>query len=107
MTVSKRIFMTTLYHVTEKKNLKSILENGLIPQIGERSKQLNESPAIFLFDSVEKLNDALMNWLGDEFEDIDLVSLKIETSNTLEYNEFEVILRELIPSINISLFREE
>jgi len=39
------------YHLTDKKNLKSILENGLIPDIGPNSTLVNETiPAVYLCD---------------------------------------------------------
>jgi hypothetical protein len=70
--------MKTYYHVTPKENLSSIMQNGLIPHVGERTKELNESKAVFLFPTEEDMEDALQNWLGDCFdEDIELVCLKI------------------------------
>ena len=35
--------MTYLYHVTTEENVKSILKNGLIPKIGERSQLVGET----------------------------------------------------------------
>ena len=41
------------YHVTEKKNLKSILADGLKPSIGPRSQDLGEAKeAIYFFTEV-------------------------------------------------------
>lgn len=38
-----------LYHLTKKENMKSILDNGLIPKIGEHSKIVGEdTPAIYM-----------------------------------------------------------
>lgn len=42
----------TRYHVTPKRNVKNILRKGLVPQIGERSKDAEEPlPAVYLFRS--------------------------------------------------------
>lgn len=60
-----------LYHVTKKENFDSIMKHGLIPQIGERSEQLNEEKGIFLFPTFEDMDTALGQWLGWEFEDDD------------------------------------
>lgn len=35
--------MAYLYHVTTEENAKSILKNGLIPKIGERSQLIGET----------------------------------------------------------------
>ena len=75
--------MKIYYHVTLKSNLKSILEKGLYPQIGTLSELCNETEErIYLFPSIEDMENALGNWLGEEInklygEDIDCCSLKI------------------------------
>lgn len=67
------------FHVTPKDNLDSILSNGLIAQIGERSLEIRERQnAVFLFPNFEEMNNALYNWLGEAFEDIDLIILQID-----------------------------
>ena len=41
--------MEKYYHFTKYENLESILNKGLIPQVGDRSKSVNESRiAVFL-----------------------------------------------------------
>lgn len=68
-----------LYHVTHAENLESILMRGLVPQIGPRSAQANEAlRCVYLFTSAEACETALMNWLGDEFEDTELVVLELD-----------------------------
>ena len=71
--------MKTYYHVTKIDNLSSILEQGLILQIGERSKEIGETiKRIYLFHSFDDMENALMNWLGECFDEEDeLVILKI------------------------------
>lgn len=69
------------FHVTPRKNLESILENGLIPQIGERSLEIGEPvEAVFLFPNFEEMNNALYNWFGEEFDDDEdeLIILQID-----------------------------
>ena len=69
------------FHVTPRKNLESILENGLIPQIGERSLEIGEPvEAVFLFPYFEEMNNALYNWFGEEFDDDEdeLIILQID-----------------------------
>ena len=77
--------MKTYYHVTDKKNWPFIQVEGLIPIVGERSAELYESPCIFLFPTQEDMDTALLQWLGEWYDDkeietderIDLISLKI------------------------------
>ena len=71
------------FHVTPKQNMDSILANGLIAQIGERSKEIGESQeAIYLFPNFEEMETALANWLGECFEDTDeLIILQIDLPN--------------------------
>lgn len=68
--------MPTLYHVTPPVNIASILQNGLLPQIGERSAIAGETvPAIFCFSNLDDVEDALTNWLGDLFDEDQPLSL--------------------------------
>lgn len=73
----------TFYHVTTKANLNSIQKTGLTPAIGDRSADLGEDTnRIYLFDSKESVNDALGNWLGEEFdEDEELILISVNASN--------------------------
>ena len=99
----------TRYHVTPVKNLKQILKQGLVPQIGTRSELLGEpQPAIFLFRSILDAEEALMNWLGDEFEDEPLALLKVNLPLDLAHKEqdFETQVFEKIPPQNIWFLKE-
>lgn len=105
------------YHVTLLSNLKSILKNGLVPQIGERSLEAKENKkAVYLFSSLVDAENALMNWLGDWYtdtygEDIPLALLEIDLDLTFPLKngdvEYEVISEITIPSKHISFMREE
>ncbi len=75
------------FHMTPRKNLDSILKNGLIPAIGERSADCEESiPVVWLFPCFENMENALMNWFGEVWEDyedetgedVELVILQID-----------------------------
>jgi hypothetical protein len=69
-----------VYHVTPTKNVKSIMRDGLRPQVGNRSSKITgEDNGIFVFNSKNDAEDAIMNWLGDEFgEDAELTLLAID-----------------------------
>lgn len=71
------------YHVTPKEKLKSILKKGLIPQIGENSAGINESEEmVFLFPTMEDVDTALSQWLGEIYEDLEenaLIIMEIDT----------------------------
>lgn len=72
----------SVFHVTPAKNLAYISEMGLIPQVGERSEQLEENPKVFLFVSRLAMEDALMNWFGDQFEEHEpLVAIEVNSEH--------------------------
>jgi len=52
--------MNTYYHAAEKKNLSSILTQGLIPQVRSRSAMLDEDKAVFLFKTLDDTENALI-----------------------------------------------
>lgn len=86
------------FHVTPKSNLARILKTGLLPKIGARSKKLKEpNPAIYLFGSKEDAEEAVMNWLGDEFGDSALVLLSVSlptdsvTKDGFEYRVYDAV----------------
>lgn len=62
--------MIKYYHVTPYQNIDSIMQNGIIPQIGPLSKKLREPhPAVFLFNDIISAEEAIMNWYGNEFSE--------------------------------------
>jgi hypothetical protein len=73
------------YHVTLAEHVESIREHGLLPRIGERSELLGEaSERVYLFDTRESAYDALGSWLGEEFEEEELVLLSVPAAAVRE-----------------------
>ena len=105
--------MRTLFHVTPISNVKSILKDGLLPQLGERSQQVeDEKEGVFMFSNYESCEHALCNWLGEEFEELEeeLITLKIELANEFpleQETEWEMISRKTIDPKYISLYKNE
>lgn len=101
-----------MYHVSPATNDRSIKRFGLRPQTGSRSTKLNESKGIFLFPSVDDLEDALMNWLGDEFEDDETLTIwevTIPDKSKLKRSTvgYERIYTDVIPPTNLKFLRRE
>lgn len=105
--VNEAVTPKILYHVTPTRNVKSILVKGLIPSIGQRSAQLETESNLFLFPTKDAAEDAVMNWLGDEFDDEPL-SLLAVSSNGLEGKftpgaEYEFTVSSPVPPQNIKV----
>lgn len=62
----------TAFHISSVKNLVRIKQKGLIPSI---PKDMVDDKAIYLFKTKDDAEQALMNWLGDRFNDDDEVVL--------------------------------
>ena len=102
---------TTFYHVTPTKNIRSILKNGLTTSTGPRSKKLNDN-GIFLFNDLDTLEDAVTNWLGDEFkEDESLSILKVSLPSDFKVTqtpnaEYEFSTMKPIPASAIQVYKQ-
>lgn len=101
------------FHVTPIENLESILANGLVPQIGKRSEEIGEEQErIYLFSDFEEMENALMNWLGEAFEEYEeLCILQIDLPDDFPIKTevdsngdkfYESYVYEVIPSNFIS-----
>lgn len=93
--------MPLFFHITPRSNLQSISTTGLLPQLGDRARQLeHETAGVFLFTSRTACEDALSNWLGEEFdEDEDLLLLEVDVT-AFAYDQvvdWEAIVRTPIP----------
>lgn len=72
-----------VFHVTPRSSVRSIVEDGLRPQIGPRAASIGEQePRVYFFTSVQALEDGLVNWLGEQFgEDEQLALLAVRKSD--------------------------
>lgn len=88
-----------LWHATQARNLPSILEHGLVPAIGPRSHAAGElSPATYAFRCLADLEQALLTWLGDCFdEDEALCFVEFTHHGEIEHEAFEARLFEVVP----------
>ena len=94
----------TAYHITNKSNLKSILEKGLIPMIGSRSTKCECGKAIYMFPSIPSLEDAVDSWLLDEFtneEELVVLEIIVEGLSLISEVEWELISLEPIDASRI------
>lgn len=64
-----------MFHVTPASNVPSIMQRGLIPQIGSRSALMEQESGIYLFKTEDAAADAVASWLGDEFEEDEPLAL--------------------------------
>lgn len=110
----------TFYHATPEFNKESIMNLGLIPKIGKLSIDYGEEvEAIYLFNSLSQLDDALSNWFGEEMEekygeDICLSTFEITLPISYpglvvktEEEHYESICTQRISSEYISYYRED
>lgn len=103
--------MTIAFHVTLNSNLPSILSHGLIPRIGERSAQLTSSgfalesvPRVYFFPTLEDCENAIYNWLGDDFPDDEALSVLTVSLDGLEIEmdcDYEIATRHQVPPSQI------
>ncbi len=102
--------MSFAYHVTPEENLPSIMEQGLRPSIGERSAELGETAErVYLFPSKEACEDALANWLGEQFDDGTLVILEVDITGLAMESDvgFEAACREAIEPNRVQAIFDE
>jgi len=84
---------TFAYHVTRRKNLESIYENGIEPRIPKDFGIDGDIKGVYLFKTIEDTENALYNWLGERIEEweeeneeeYDEVVLKIDISGLYEH----------------------
>ncbi len=80
-----------MFHLSLKSNEQSILENGLKPFIGERSKILGESVArIYLFPTMEDVENALLGWFGDWCEENGIFEGELALFEVTPPNDFPI-----------------
>lgn len=101
----------TYYHVCKDTNLPNILKMGLLVSQGDRSSQMEEEPSVFLFRDKNSAYDAISNWLGDEFEEdeiLDLLQISLPSDFPLtdDPRMFEVVSKRDIPPSFIRLLKK-
>lgn len=89
------------YHVTPTKNLESIFKQGLKPTLGDRSSKISgEQKGVYLFLDKISAEDAVMNWLGDEFDDEPLTMLEVDITGLDKYiskgADYELVINKTI-----------
>ena len=102
--LSRILFEGVLYHVAKRRNLRSIERNGLRVMVPRDME--GEEAGVYLFRSREDAEEALMNWLGDRFdEDEELVLIKVDDRYVDEVSSdaagYEVISKKAIPKEGI------
>jgi hypothetical protein len=81
------------YHVTSRRNLKSIMKKGLEIRKPEDYSEYGDVKAVYLFKTLDDTRNALFNWLGERIEEIEEetgkdyneVVLKINISGLVKY----------------------
>ena len=98
------------YHVTPTVNVQSILQHGLVPGSGKRSQVIGEQGKfIFLFGDIVSAEDAVANWLGDEFNEDELLTLlqvSIPENFPIKHDKavaYEFFTDKKIPAENIKV----
>jgi hypothetical protein len=87
---------THAYHVTSRKNLESIMKDGLEPRVPEDYGLDGDTKGIYLFRTKDDMGNALMNWFGERIEEW-------EEENGQDYDEVGLVINikglELIDSV--------
>lgn len=107
----EQVDQNVFYHICDDEHLESILRGGLLVQQGPRSQQLEEEPSVFLFRTEDEASDAVMNWMGDEFDEdsiLDLLQITLPSNFPLVNNPEagEVISQRDIPPRFVKLLRK-
>lgn len=92
--------------MTPADNLDQIMRVGLRPSIGKRASAYGENaPMVYLFGHREDVDNALMNWLGNEFDDdIALAVLQVECDSVVRGDvDYEFVCFDVIAPEYISL----
>ena len=78
--------MNFAYHVTQRRKLKQIRKNGLIPHIPEDYGEKGDINGVYLFKTEDDARTALMQWFGERIEDWEEENNKIFDEICLEIN---------------------
>lgn len=102
----------TLYHVTPVQNLKKIMQDGLVPRHGVRSRKIKEpTPAIYLFPSLADVDAAISGWMGNTFSDearLALLAVTLPSNVSMRSDvEYERAIHSPIPPENIRVLTRD
>ena len=109
MAQRKGVSMQTYYHITEKGNVESIMQHGIIPKIGNGPENKAKRKEFF-FSSREDMEDGLQNWLSDCFgENKELMCLEVSVPDSFLFRKALWNGKDICnhnPSMYISLLQE-
>lgn len=86
------------YHITLSDNISAIKQNGLLPMVGDRSREASElTPVVYAFFDKAMMEDALGGWLDQAFDEDDRLSLiTFETTAPFDMVAFEAQFHDII-----------
>lgn len=99
------------FHVTPAKNVKWIMQDGLVPGIGSASSSYGESEErLYLFPTKIDAEDAAMNWLGDQYEgdilallQVDITGIPVKKDVDWEYYTDSTITPDKIKVVSMDM----
>lgn len=99
------------FHVTLSANIPQIMRKGLEPRTGVRSGVMETEDGIYLFKTEVEAEDAVANWLGDEFEEMEAlallkVTLPPNAKTAPSTAEYEIVVTTPIPPKYIEVLNE-
>ena len=74
------------YHVTNRKNLKSIMKRGLEPRVPHDYGNNGDTKGVYLFKTIDDTKNALYNWLGERIEEWEEETGKVYDEVVLKIN---------------------
>lgn len=95
-------------HLTETRNISSIMDVGLQPQCGPRASAAGEAPGTWFFPTLKDLEGA--HWLLDSFGDhLKLAVLVVDITGLATESDvaYEVATRELVSPDRIRILTED
>ena len=103
--------MAKYYHVTPSKNVTNILKEGLIPKIGNYSKEMGENiKAVWLFPDIDDAEEMTPIWLESFYEE-ELTILEIDLPDDIPVecsgSDYEVYVTRTINPKYIKIYDEE
>lgn len=88
------------YHVTQERNLKSIMKKGLVPKVPKDFGDDGDYKGVYLFKTKDDMDNAMYNWMGERIEEweedndkefketlltVDLTGMEFSLIDSVEY----------------------